>query len=65
MKLKDIRKAKHLTQKQLSLLCNVSQGKICEYEQGKSLPPLDTAAKLATALDCTLDELAGLTKYVG
>lgn len=65
MKLKDIRKAKHLTQKQLSLLCSVSQGKICEYEQGKSLPRLDTASKLAAALDCTLDELAGLTKDVG
>ena len=65
MKLKDLRKAKHLTQKELSMLCYASLGKICEYEQGKSLPRLDTAAKLATALDCTLDELAGFTKYAG
>ena len=59
MNLKAPRKAKNLTQAQLSSLTNVSQGKICEYESGKTLPRLDTAAKLAKALGCSLDQLAG------
>ncbi len=59
MNLKALRKAKNLTQAQLSSLTNVSQGKICEYESGKTLPRLDTAAKLAKALGCSLDQLAG------
>lgn len=64
MNLKELRKAKKLTQTQLSSLSNVSQGKICEYESGKTLPRLDTAARLAKALGCSLDELAGVKKCV-
>lgn len=59
MELRALRKAKKLTQKKLSVLADVSQGKICEYEAGKVLPRVDTAIKLAKALGCTLDELMG------
>lgn len=57
MRIKELRKEKGFTQKELSDRSNVSQGKICEYETGKVLPRIDTALKLATALGCTLDQL--------
>ena len=65
MNLKKLRQAKNLTQAQLSAISSVPQSKICEYEKNRTLPRLDTAEKLARALGCTLDELAGLTERAG
>lgn len=59
MKLKELRKQKGYTQQKLSLLSEVSQGKISEYEKGEVIPRADTAMRLAEALGCTLDELMG------
>lgn len=59
LRLKELRQFKGYTQKKLSILASVSQGKICEYESGKTIPRTDTAIKLADALDCSLDELMG------
>ena len=65
MELKLIRKDRGYTQKKLSELSGVSQGKISEYENGMTTPRIDAAAKLASALGITLDELVGLRKRTG
>lgn len=57
MWIRAIRKEKKMTQKQLALLAEVSQGKISEYESGKVIPRIDTGFKIASALECTMEEL--------
>ena len=57
--LRQIRKARRLTQQALSQLANVNRINISQYENGVKNPNLATAEKLATALDVTVDELIG------
>lgn len=61
-KLRTLRKNKNLTQKELSYRSGVHRVSIARYEKGKISPNTDTAAKLARALGCTIDELLGETK---
>lgn len=60
--LKEVRKAKGLTQLQLSEVSGVNRVSIAKYESGKSTPSLQTAERLAMALGVTIDEL---TKKAG
>ena len=49
-----------ITQQELARRSGVKQGIISQIEQGVTkYPRLDTAAKLARALNCTVDELIG------
>ena len=60
MALRDLRKAKGLTLKQLAELSDVHYMKIHQIETGKINPEniaLKTAAKLANALGCTPAEI--------
>ena len=57
MKLKEIRKARGLTQVELAVKCKSSQVRISQYERGTREPNLDMLRKLATALEVTIDEL--------
>lgn len=57
MNLREIRKRKHLTLKQVAALLNISESAVCLYEQGKRTPNIETAFRLSVALDCTIDEL--------
>ena len=57
--LKVIRKAKGMTQAQLSAVSGVNRVNIAKYEIGKSVPSLKTAERLADALGVTVDELIG------
>ena len=53
-----LRKELGLSQAELSRRSGVKQQTICMLETGKrKAPRLDTAAKLAAALNCTVDEL--------
>lgn len=53
-----LRKELGLSQAELSRRSGVKQQTICMLETGKrKTPRLDTAAKLAAALNCTVDEL--------
>jgi transcriptional regulator with XRE-family HTH domain len=59
-RLRELRKAKGLTQTQLAKLSNVSQPKISEYELGArnlDLVSLAVAKRLAKALGTTPDKL--------
>jgi transcriptional regulator with XRE-family HTH domain len=56
-----LRLARGLSQSQLARAAGVSFRSLQNYEQGWRPTPLAVAAKLADALDCTIDELAGRT----
>ena len=58
--IKRIRKEKGLTQKQLAEMLGVTQQMIGTYENNKRTPKLDTALKIAKALDVDVLDLLGL-----
>ena len=57
MELKHRRESKRWTQGQLSLKSGVSRISISRYESGQREPTLTIAAKLAAALNCSVDDL--------
>jgi transcriptional regulator with XRE-family HTH domain len=59
-RLKRLRDAAKMTQEELAERSGTPVSSLRKYEQGKVLPRIDHAARLAVALGCTLDELAGI-----
>ena len=57
-----MRESKGLTQKQLGELIGVGQVTISRWETDRHLPTIEQFVSLADALECSLDELAGLSK---
>lgn len=57
LNLKKIRTQKGITQDELATKCGVSQQAVCNYEAGIREPSLYTLKRLASVLDCTVDEL--------
>jgi transcriptional regulator with XRE-family HTH domain len=55
--LKTLRLSQAQTQEGVARLTGVSSGQIGNYESGGQWPRLNTAVRLAAALDVTLDEL--------
>ena len=62
-KIKEIRKQKGLTQKQLGDLCGIADSNIRKYENGKQNPKIETLQKIADALECSLMSLIGMKEY--
>ena len=62
MKLKEIRKERGIKQNQLSEMCGINQNTISRYETGTREPRLRDLQAMASALNCTLDELIGEPK---
>ncbi len=62
-KIKEIRKQKGLTQKQLGDLCGIADSNIRKYENGKQNPKIETLLKIATALECDLSDLMDSDEY--
>ena len=60
IKLKELRKEKHLTQKQLAQMLDISESCYGGYEQGYREPDFKTLIKICKALDVTSDYLLGL-----
>ncbi len=60
MRLRELRKAKGLTQKALSEKSGVAREIIARAETGKSEPEVGTLIRLAKALDCKLDDLVDM-----
>jgi transcriptional regulator with XRE-family HTH domain len=58
-RLGELRRAKGLTQEALARIAGVGVDSLRKYESGTRTPLLDTAAKIATALGCTLGVLGG------
>lgn len=57
-RLRRIRRAADITQKELSERVGIDSGLIGRYESGAVTPGLNTAYSLAVALGVTLDDLA-------
>ena len=60
MRLKEIRREKGMNQTQLAELAGLTQAFVCEIETGKKTPSFATLVRIAKALNCSLDELAGM-----
>ena len=58
--IKNARKRKGLSQKQLGELLHVSQAAIGQFENEKSTPKLETVEKIATALSIPMSDLLEL-----
>jgi len=57
--LKRARKERGMTQMQLALEIGTSLSLVSKYESGKTVPRITAAARIAEALDISLDELIG------
>ena len=60
-----LRAERDMTQEQLAEASGVGVNSIARYESELNGPSLDAACKLADALGCSLDVLAGLTSITG
>ena len=58
-KLRECRKAKNLSQKELAKIFNTSHTTIGKYERDEMVPSIDAAKKLAQILDTTVGYLLG------
>lgn len=63
-RIKELRKAKGLTQQNLADIINVTKVSVCCYEKGTRTPNLETFLDLVNALDTTSDYLLGLDSKV-
>lgn len=57
-----LRKCAGLSVKALSSITGVSAMSIYRYEQGKRKPDVEVAAKIASALGCSIESLIGQKK---
>lgn len=55
--LRTIRKAKGMTQEALATASGVNRVSIAKYETGRALPSVNTAGKLAKALNVSISEI--------
>lgn len=55
--LERLRKARQLTQDELAKRAGISQGAICQYENGAIMPKAEIALKLAECLGTTVENL--------
>jgi transcriptional regulator with XRE-family HTH domain len=60
MRMKRLREAAGLSQPQAAVAAGVPLGTLRGWEQGRRVPSLDKAARLAQAIGVSLDEIAGL-----
>ena len=61
MKLKELRKEKHLTQEELANQLKIGRVNYCRYEQEQIEPDLQTLIKIADYYNVSLDYLLGRT----
>ena len=60
LKIKEIRKAKKITAKQLAVQVNVAESTMSLYENGKREPDYNTLVKIADVLEVSTDCLLGI-----
>ena len=65
LKLKELRKEKGLTQKEIGKIINCNQTAVGKYERGELEPSLDTLKKLADFFNCSIDYLVGCEDEFG
>ena len=60
-RLRDVRLERGLTQRELADLCQLPHSAVSQFETGARTPGFTRLVKLATALDVSIDYLAGRT----
>ena len=55
--IREIRKRRNMTQSDLAQLADTTQAAISRYETGENALTLETAARIANALGCKVDDL--------
>lgn len=63
-KLKELRKNKNLTQKEIAEMLGIKQNSYSDWETGKNEPSLSNVVKLSSILNVTTDELLGINKSI-
>lgn len=58
-KLKDLRKDRHVSQRELAEYLHLTPNSICEWENLRSEPSIDLLIKLSNYFQCSLDYLLG------
>lgn len=56
-RVREIRRARGLTQDELSKRANISRPFLSDVERGKAVPTVTVAGDIAAALDSTMDDL--------
>jgi len=64
-RLKDLRKIKNLTQKQLAEILRTTNSSICDWECGRSQPDFETLVCIAEFFEVSADYLLGLEDESG
>lgn len=57
MRIKSLRVKQNISQKELALSLKISQSALCMYEKGDRNPSIELLPRIASALNCTIDEL--------
>ena len=63
LKIKEMRKARKMTQQQLADAIGASKRQIGAWERGENELPMDYAVSIADLFDCTVDDVAGRVVY--
>lgn len=64
-RIKELRKFKNLSQKQLAEILQTNNSSICDWECGRTEPNMETLARMAIFFDVTADYLLGLEDETG
>lgn len=62
-RLKELRKERNLTQKEIALQLNINSVTYLHYEKAQREPPLSLLADMAIFFDVSVDYLLGLKDY--
>ena len=62
-RLKELRKSKNLSQKELAEIFNTTNSSICDWECGRTEPTLNTIRQIADYFDVSCDYLLGKSDY--
>ena len=57
MNIKDLRERQNLRQEDIAARMNIDRSAVAKWETGESLPRTDKLLKLASILECTVDDL--------
>lgn len=64
LKLKEVRESKGFTQKELAEKIGIDFQSISRYERNLSNPTMERAMQIATVLECTLNDLVDIERYM-
>lgn len=64
-RLKELRAYKQCTQKQLAIFLGLTPNSVCEWENKRSEPSIETLLKISTYFDVSIDYLLGLEDDFG